>query len=392
MTMASRRRSSARNRHSSARASGTGPRPRLVQLRGSARVDRCRPGVHSVFVPTLPRGRSQFLSGQRVERMRDGDSWSWQISHPLQSTAFPKARVERSVPSVREDCFGGEVRRDLPATRVHAVAWCRDDRGIHVHTRAQRRPREHFEAEEQAHLRPRAIRAERHPALGHAARRPRSLRAGRQGPLHAADALHRRDRLRRPKLKGRKRGASTSGRRRAARRSTAAISRRRRPPTHFVASPSSRVRPRSAAPLSVTWPRRSFSLLRGRVPCGLLPNRLDHEVLDRRVRADAVMRERPVDVVLEPELIRLPFRPAPVRSVPFRRLLGAMMLRVVAFSAGAARKRSLPAPPGSAGFCTETRREPSWSATGMSLIVLFWTLHLVEQRARRRPTHGTRRD
>jgi transposase len=65
-----------------------------------------------------------------------------------------KARVERSVPSVREDCFGGEVLRDLTAARAHAVAWCRDDYGVHVHTRTQRRPREHFEAEEQPHLRP----------------------------------------------------------------------------------------------------------------------------------------------------------------------------------------------------------------------------------------------
>jgi hypothetical protein len=58
------------------------------------------------------------------------------------------------VPSVREDCFGGEVLRDLDAARTHAGTWCRDDYGVHVHTRTQRRPREHFEAEEQAHLRP----------------------------------------------------------------------------------------------------------------------------------------------------------------------------------------------------------------------------------------------
>jgi hypothetical protein len=55
---------------------------------------------------------------------------------------------------VREDCFGGEVLRDLVAARAHAVTWCRDDYGVHVHTRTQRRPREHFEAEEQPHLRP----------------------------------------------------------------------------------------------------------------------------------------------------------------------------------------------------------------------------------------------
>jgi transposase len=64
-----------------------------------------------------------------------------------------KARVERSVPSVREDCFGGEDLRDLPAARAHAATWCRDDYGVHIHTRTQRRPREHFETDEQLHLR-----------------------------------------------------------------------------------------------------------------------------------------------------------------------------------------------------------------------------------------------
>jgi hypothetical protein len=65
-----------------------------------------------------------------------------------------KARVERSVPSVREDCFAGEGLRDLGAARAHAVAWCRDDYGVQVHTRTQRRPRAHFEAAEQPQLRP----------------------------------------------------------------------------------------------------------------------------------------------------------------------------------------------------------------------------------------------
>jgi transposase len=31
-----------------------------------------------------------------------------------------KARVERTVPSVREDCFAGERLRDLDAARAHA--------------------------------------------------------------------------------------------------------------------------------------------------------------------------------------------------------------------------------------------------------------------------------
>jgi hypothetical protein len=65
-----------------------------------------------------------------------------------------KARCERSVPYVRDDCFGGEQLATLEQTRVRAVVWCRDEAGLRRHARTQRRPREHFEALEQPHLRP----------------------------------------------------------------------------------------------------------------------------------------------------------------------------------------------------------------------------------------------
>jgi hypothetical protein len=68
--------------------------------------------------------------------------------------ARDKARVERAVPGVRDDCFAGEILTTLDDARAHARQWCRDDYGWRRHSRTQRRPREHFEAEEQAALLP----------------------------------------------------------------------------------------------------------------------------------------------------------------------------------------------------------------------------------------------
>lgn len=65
-----------------------------------------------------------------------------------------KARVERTVPYVREDCFGGETLRSLDEARVRAVVWSHDEAGMRRHARTQRLPREHFDAEERAVLQP----------------------------------------------------------------------------------------------------------------------------------------------------------------------------------------------------------------------------------------------
>lgn len=65
-----------------------------------------------------------------------------------------KARVERSVPYVRDDCFGGERLGTLEQARVRAVVWCRDEAGLRRHARTQRRPREHFESVEHPALLP----------------------------------------------------------------------------------------------------------------------------------------------------------------------------------------------------------------------------------------------
>lgn len=60
-----------------------------------------------------------------------------------------KGRVERAVPSVRDDCFAGEVLTTLDDARALALRWCLDDYGLRRHSRTQRRPLEHFRVEEQ---------------------------------------------------------------------------------------------------------------------------------------------------------------------------------------------------------------------------------------------------
>lgn len=68
--------------------------------------------------------------------------------------ARDKGRVERAVPTVRDDCFAGEVLTTLEDARIHAARWCLDDYGLRRHSRTQRRPLEHFRTEEQPVLRP----------------------------------------------------------------------------------------------------------------------------------------------------------------------------------------------------------------------------------------------
>jgi len=68
--------------------------------------------------------------------------------------ARDKARVERAVPGVRDDCFAGEILTTLDDARAHAQQWCLEEYGLRRHSRTQRRPREHFETEERAALGP----------------------------------------------------------------------------------------------------------------------------------------------------------------------------------------------------------------------------------------------
>jgi hypothetical protein len=68
-----------------------------------------------------------------------------------------KARTERTVRDVRDDCFAGEKLLDLDDARRRARTWCADEYGQRKHTTTQRKPREHFIADERAQLLPAPI-------------------------------------------------------------------------------------------------------------------------------------------------------------------------------------------------------------------------------------------
>lgn len=96
--------------------------------------------------PLAPRINAAFLEyaqarGFHIDAAR--------VRHPRD-----KGRVERAVPGVRDDCFAGEIRTSIDDARLLAVRWCRDEYGLRRHSRTHRQPREHFEAEERAVLRP----------------------------------------------------------------------------------------------------------------------------------------------------------------------------------------------------------------------------------------------
>jgi transposase len=65
-----------------------------------------------------------------------------------------KARTERAVRDVRDDCFAGEHLQNLEMARPHARHWCEQEYGMRRHSTTQRLPREHFEAEEHTRLLP----------------------------------------------------------------------------------------------------------------------------------------------------------------------------------------------------------------------------------------------
>jgi hypothetical protein len=54
--------------------------------------------------------------------------------------AKDKARVERSVRDVRDDCFGGERLRDIDDARRRALVWCVEEYGTRSHTSTARLP------------------------------------------------------------------------------------------------------------------------------------------------------------------------------------------------------------------------------------------------------------
>jgi transposase len=65
-----------------------------------------------------------------------------------------KARVERAVQPVREDCYGGEELSSIEGALAHGITWCLEEYGLRRHSTTQRRPREQFESEERPALLP----------------------------------------------------------------------------------------------------------------------------------------------------------------------------------------------------------------------------------------------
>jgi transposase len=65
-----------------------------------------------------------------------------------------KARVERAVQSVRDDCFAGERLASLDEARARGRSWSREEYGLRRHTTTGRMPLEMFEAEEKTFLLP----------------------------------------------------------------------------------------------------------------------------------------------------------------------------------------------------------------------------------------------
>jgi transposase len=69
-------------------------------------------------------------------------------------TPTDKARVERGVRDVRDDCFGGEVIVTIDDAVRRALVWCEREYGMRRHSTTNRMPREHFLGVETPHLLP----------------------------------------------------------------------------------------------------------------------------------------------------------------------------------------------------------------------------------------------
>jgi len=99
------------------------------------KADPLQPRIITTFLE-YSQARGFVIDTTRVRRAKD------------------KARVERSVSHVRDDCFAGERLLDLDHAREHAVRWCREEYGMRRHGTTQRLPLEHFGAEEKSRLSP----------------------------------------------------------------------------------------------------------------------------------------------------------------------------------------------------------------------------------------------
>ena len=105
------------------------------------------PAIITEADPLTPRLTAAFLEYAQARGFHIDPA---RVRHPRD-----KGRVERAVPTVRDDCFAGEILTTLEDARTLATQWCREDYGLRRHSRTQRTPREQFESEEQPRLLPR---------------------------------------------------------------------------------------------------------------------------------------------------------------------------------------------------------------------------------------------
>ena len=115
-------------------------------------------GVFGVVVPDCTRA-IVHTADPRKPRIVDGfleyaQARGFHVDPTRPRHPKDKARVERSVRDVRDDCFAGEKLLDLVDARRRGRTWCADEYGMRRHTTTQRMPREHFEADEKPHLLP----------------------------------------------------------------------------------------------------------------------------------------------------------------------------------------------------------------------------------------------
>lgn len=100
-----------------------------------ARADPIDPLIAPVFLE-YSQARGFYIDPARAKRPKD------------------KARVERTVPDVREDCFRGETLHSIEDCLRRGETWSLKEYGVRRHTRTQRLPLEHFEAVEKSVLKP----------------------------------------------------------------------------------------------------------------------------------------------------------------------------------------------------------------------------------------------
>jgi hypothetical protein len=107
--------------------------------------DNTKAIVHTAD-PLKPRIVDEFLEYAQARGFHIDPA---RVRHPKD-----KARTERAVRDVRDDCFAGEKLLGLDDARARGRHWCADEYGMRRHTTTQRLPREHFDTVEKPALKP----------------------------------------------------------------------------------------------------------------------------------------------------------------------------------------------------------------------------------------------